>query len=114
MVTVPQHPFLWSRVDEHSFHKRRYTRKELVRKATQAGFQDIWCTSFVSLLLPLMFLIRLGKGKTSAKFAALDDLNSGVLVNNLLSKIMDVESLLVRGGISLRQGGSLLMVAKKG
>jgi len=114
MATVPQHPFLWSKVDEYSFHKRRYTRKELVQKVTQAGFQDVWCTSFVSLLLPLMFLIRLGKGKTSAKFAALDDLNSGVLVNNLLSKIMDVESLLVRGGISLRQGGSLLMVAKKG
>ena len=23
-LSVPQHPFLWSAVDEHSFHKRRY------------------------------------------------------------------------------------------
>lgn len=113
MVTVPQHPFLWSRVDEHSFHKRRYTRKELVRKATQAGFQDIWCTSFVSFLLPLMFLIRLGKGKNFTKYDVLEDLNSGILTNKVLSRIMDMEAVLVQGGISLPKGGSLLMVAKK-
>jgi ubiquinone/menaquinone biosynthesis C-methylase UbiE len=114
MVTSPQHPFLWSKVDEYSFHKRRYTRKELVRKVTQAGFQDIWCTSFVSFLLPLMFLVRLGKGKNFTKFAVLDDLNSGTLINHILSKIMDMENFLIREGISLPQGGSLLMVAKRG
>ena len=27
MLTVPQHRFLWSRIDERSFHKRRYVKK---------------------------------------------------------------------------------------
>ena len=32
LVTVPQHPFLWSASDEHAMHQRRYSRAELRRK----------------------------------------------------------------------------------
>lgn len=61
VVTVPQHPFLWAEVDDYSFHKRRYTRPELLRKVRAAGFQVERVTSFVSLLLPLMMLSRLSR-----------------------------------------------------
>ncbi len=30
LITVPQHRFLWSAVDEMSYHKRRYHRNELI------------------------------------------------------------------------------------
>jgi SAM-dependent methyltransferase len=32
MIIVPQHMFLWSRVDDLAFHKRRYARRELTAK----------------------------------------------------------------------------------
>lgn len=59
IITVPQHQWLWSIQDEMACHKRRYARKELVRKIESAGFQVKWVTSFVSLLLPLMVASRL-------------------------------------------------------
>ena len=52
VVTVPQHPALWSAVDEYSRHVRRYRRSELLTKLRDSGFEVIHWTSFVSLLLP--------------------------------------------------------------
>jgi SAM-dependent methyltransferase len=36
VISVPQHQFLWSAVDTHSFHKRRYEAAELRRKLVDA------------------------------------------------------------------------------
>jgi len=38
VVLVPAHPKLYNRIDEAVGHYRRYTKQELVTKATQAGF----------------------------------------------------------------------------
>jgi SAM-dependent methyltransferase len=37
LLTVPQHPSLWSVADEIGHHQRRYRREELVRKVHTAG-----------------------------------------------------------------------------
>ena len=58
LVTVPQHPRLWSAVDTYSRHLRRYTRHDLVQKVSRAGFLPIRSTSFVWVLLPLLALSR--------------------------------------------------------
>ena len=58
IVTVPQHPWLWSGMDDYSFHKRRYTRAELTNKIKRAGFCPVWTTSFVTLLLPALMISR--------------------------------------------------------
>ncbi len=60
-LTVPQHRWLWSRQDESACHVRRYTATELRRKVLAAGFIPLYETSFVSLLLPMMWLSRLQK-----------------------------------------------------
>jgi SAM-dependent methyltransferase len=66
LVTVPQHPWLWSAVDEFSRHRRRYSSRGLVDKVELAGFQLLGKTSFVSLLLPVLALSRLrDRGRTS-------------------------------------------------
>ncbi len=114
IVTVPQHPFLWSKVDEYSFHKRRYTRKELVQKVKGIGFKEIWCTSFVFFLLPFMLLSRVRKKvQKKTEFDPLEEFKISESLNQILSKIMDVEHLGVRAGFSLPIGGSLLLIAKK-
>ena len=58
IITVPQHHWLWSQVDEYAHHVRRYTSKELKNKVEAAGFKVVKMTSFVSLLLPLMLISR--------------------------------------------------------
>lgn len=61
LLTVPQHPWLWSSVDEHACHVRRYTAEELHRKVVTAGFQILRTSSFVTAILPAMIISRLYK-----------------------------------------------------
>jgi SAM-dependent methyltransferase len=114
IVTVPQHRFLWSKQDKYSFHKRRYTREGLIEKVEKVGFQEKWSTSFVSLLLPPMFLVRLLRDRKNREFDVFREFRIGSSLNLVLSKIMSVELSMVRRGLSLPAGGSLLLVAKKG
>jgi len=59
LLTVPQHPFLWSGADDYTHHERRYARKDLLEKVRAAGFSIVRWTSFVTLLMPLMMASRL-------------------------------------------------------
>ncbi|HEY8271266.1 MAG TPA: methyltransferase domain-containing protein, partial [Pseudobdellovibrionaceae bacterium] len=58
LITVPQHAWLWSVMDEYACHVRRYAASELHRKIEVTGFQIIRSTSFVSTLLPAMVVSR--------------------------------------------------------
>jgi len=68
LVTVPQHPWLWSHTDEAAHHERRYTRRLLRRRLTDAGFEILLTTSFVSTLLPLMAASRILKRTRSGPY----------------------------------------------
>lgn len=114
VVTVPQHPFLWSRTDEYAHHKRRYSRNELVQKVEQAGFAVKRVTSFVSLLLPLMMLSRLMQRKRARTENSIDEgFRISQPVNKLLGWVLGLERRAIRLGVSFPAGGSLLLVAKK-
>ena len=64
IITVPQHPWLWSRADEVAHHERRYRRGELEMKLRRNAFEVLFSSSFTTLLLPLMAVSRLkGRGK---------------------------------------------------
>lgn len=112
LVTVPQHRFLWSTVDDHSCHKRRYGRQELIEKVQRAGFTPVRITSFVSLLLPLMFLKRFSlRGRRPTDPGS--ELKVGRVWNSLFGMILAGERTLIRGGVSFPAGGSLLLVARR-
>lgn len=115
LLTVPQHRFLWSEVDRHACHVRRYQAEELRSKVCRAGLRVIMMTSFVSLLLPLMFLSRLsrrGSGQTDG-YDAMAELRLSRVANFTLEKILDLERYLIKLGLRLPVGGSLLLVAQK-
>lgn len=115
-LTVPQHRWLWSRMDDFAHHKRRYTRSELVQKLERAGFRVEHTTSFVSLLLPLMLTARLLRKPAGIEMEDQMDaagLSIGRLTNAVLSAVMAVEHGLIRSGLRLPFGGSLLVIAKK-
>jgi len=111
LVTVPQHRWLWSVVDEHACHVRRYTRSELVSKVTQSGLTVEYVTSFVSLLVPLMWLSRLRTKIIQTK--SIDEFHISSWLNRLLEIIMFIELGLIKIGIKLPFGGSLLLLASK-
>ncbi len=113
LLTVPQHPFLWSQYDERAHHVRRYRASELRRKVESSGFEILHMTSFVSFLLPAMMLSRFVYRKPSASYGVMTELHQKGVLNGLLEKLLDFERLFIRAGLHFSAGGSLLVIAKK-
>jgi SAM-dependent methyltransferase len=113
LVTVPQHPFLWSQADEYARHVRRYKAQELRNKVNRAGFEVVRLTSFVSSLLPLLIVSRFKQGLSGKEFDPMSEFKIGSLVSATLEKILDAERSLIRSGFSFPVGGSLLVVARR-
>lgn len=112
IITVPQHPWLWSEFDTYACHKRRYVRSELKTKVENAGFQVCRLTSFVSFLLPAMGLARLFRKKKET-FDPLAEQKIPPLMNKIFYGIMALERMILKTGLSLPVGGSLLCVGQK-
>lgn len=113
LVTVPQHEWLWSEVDNFSCHVRRYASRDLHAKIDAAGFNIVRSTSFVSLLLPLLVLSRFKRQRNIANFDPLAELKIPKLLNVLFRVFMICEAKLIRLGVTFSMGGSRLVVAVK-
>ncbi len=92
LVTVPQHPYLWSASDEHAMHQRRYSCAELRQKVETAGFQIERITSFNSLLFPLMVWSRMQQ-KRDHDFQPWRELEISPALNKILESILKLERL---------------------
>jgi SAM-dependent methyltransferase len=114
VLAVPQHPRLWSAADEFGKHVRRYRRRELVAKVGRAGFRVERVTSFVTLLLPLMAVSRVTHRRLDESYDPVAELRHSRPLDLSLERVMDIERTLIRAGISLPAGGSLLVVARRG
>jgi len=112
LITVPQHRFLWSAVDEHSMHQRRYGRSELRRKVEQAGFRIERMTSFMWLLLLPMICSRIRQNERR-DFQLWKELEINRPLNAVFESVLAAERAMIRSGISFPAGGSLLLVAKR-
>ena len=112
LITVPQHPWLWSASDTYSHHVRRYRAEELATKVRRAGFNILRSTSFVSMLLPAMVVSRL-RSNNVKEFDPSREFKLNGAINKILGTAMAIERLLIQFGISLPAGGSRLLVAQK-
>ena len=113
LLTVPQHPFLWSEYDVRARHVRRYRARELKDKVMDAGFEITRMTSFVTLLLPFMMLSRLARRTPERDYDPFAEFRLSSSANAVLEKILGLERGLIASGISFPLGGSLLLVARK-
>jgi SAM-dependent methyltransferase len=111
LITVPQHRFLWSPADEQAGHVRRYARRELVQKVEQAQLRVLRCTSFVSLLFPLLMISRIRR--RGREYDANAEYRVPRVVNKLLELALSAERAAIRLGATLPFGGSLLLVAHR-
>lgn len=112
LITVPQHQWLYSPVDEAACHQRRYGARDLHKKVEAAGFRIIRSTSFVTLLLPLMLASRLA-ARRSGQAGGSKALVFNPVLDRVLEGAMQVEHFLIRCGVSLPIGGSRLVVLQR-
>jgi SAM-dependent methyltransferase len=110
ILTVPQHPSLWSVADEIGHHQRRYTRKLLRERIEESGLTCRRLTSFVSFLLPFMWANR--RVARSVDDAAAE-LRPSPWSNAVGGALMRLERRLIVGGVSFPWGGSLLAIGVK-
>jgi len=112
LLTVPQHPWLWSASDEYACHVRRYTRAEIEQKVLTAGFELLRSSSFVTSLLPAMMLSRVLQKKTK-DFDPAGELKINAVLNKSFYALMMLELAGIRLGMNYPVGGSRLVVARK-
>jgi SAM-dependent methyltransferase len=111
VVTVPAHPRLWSRHDEVNGHRRRYTRLSLETAARESGWKLGRRTGFnVAYLLPgaLVRILRRGTNEAASELQL-----TPPWLDTALSAPLHAEAALVRRGIDLPPGLSLLAVLLK-
>lgn len=113
LLTVPQHPRLWSTSDEYACHVRRYTCAEIEDKVRKAGFRLLKSTSFVTLLLPAMMLSREVQKKKKQAFDPAGELKINSSLNNFFYTLMIFELAGIRVGLNYPVGGSRLIVGRK-
>lgn len=114
LVTVPQHPGLWSSQDEAAHHVRRYRRGELEKKMQNAGFEILRSSSFVSLLLPALIASRFSNRiSPAARNDPLREVRIGKVANRLGSFAMKIDRALIRAGLNLPVGGSRIIAARR-
>lgn len=117
VISVPQYQWMWSTTDDIAFHKRRYSRKELIGKLENAGFEVIYIGSFVFALFPFMYISRFFKkskeGNENNNHEELTELKINPFLNTVFLAVMKIDEVLIRLGRSLPFGGSLIAVARK-
>jgi len=115
-ITVPAHQWLWSREDSIAFHKRRYSKKELLQVIEDAGFKVLECRFFFIFMLPILFLRRLIYKDTAAAVSTFE-INKPFYFNASLNKILILfarfESYFDKWLPTNIAGGSLFLVAEK-
>jgi SAM-dependent methyltransferase len=112
LLAVPQHPWLWSNMDEYALHVRRYCRGELERKVRATGFRVLFSASYTALLLPLM-AARRWAGAGGAPESIAEEFELPKIANGLLRNINQLEVTLTLAGLRFPAGGSRIIVAIK-
>ncbi len=115
VLTVPAHQWLWSMTDTLSHHKRRYRKKELIKKIEKCGFEISSARYFFIAILPLLLLRKILQSDHKAK-NNIDDNEKGIVINRWINKILlsvtRVENS-IHEYIPNIAGGSLLIIARK-
>ena len=112
IISVPQHPRLWSAGDDFAHHKRRYGRRGLVTKMRRAGFVVAQVTSFVGFLLPLMAVSRAFR-RDGRTYDPEGEYRAPRVVDRALEGVLEAERWMIGRGVSIPAGGSLVVVARK-
>jgi SAM-dependent methyltransferase len=116
LVTVPAYPALWSTHDEVNEHYRRYRRRSLRDAAARAGWELDRDGHFNSLLLAPAAAVRLASRLLRGATASRDNSELALTpraLDSLLELPLRLEAALVRSGVNLPAGLSLIATFRK-
>jgi len=114
LIAVPQHPFLWSQVDENAHHVRRYRRGEMERKLESAGFEILFSASYTALLLPLMAASRFRKRRSAPDGSqVISEIDVSTTLNGALKWLLQREVSATLSGFRFPAGGSRVVAARR-
>lgn len=112
-LSVPQYQWMWSQLDDIGGHKRRYSKRELFYKLKESGFEIEYLSSFMFTMFPLMVLSRFLRRKGKVPQSEYGELKLNRYINMILTVAAFADVVLMKMGISLPWGGSLIAVARK-
>ncbi|MBJ7347590.1 MAG: class I SAM-dependent methyltransferase [Thermoleophilaceae bacterium] len=114
VVTVPAYQWLWSHHDVVNQHYRRYTHARLKTVALSEGWECVRTGYFNSIMLPLAAIVRLSERvRPKNPDHGLDLDLPPKMVNGLLELPLKVENFLIRLGIRLPAGVSVVAVFRR-
>jgi SAM-dependent methyltransferase len=111
ILNLPAYPWLLSRHDAAVHNARRYTRRGISRLLARSGFRLVFASYWNTMLLPVMLLTRKllparGPGGSDVKLYPAP-------VEAPCRLATGLETALLRRGLSLPFGGSVIAVARK-
>lgn len=109
---VPQHPLLWSPVDELAGHQRRYKTGELQSKLRRAGFDISFDSSFAFWLLPL-FAVSRWKSRILKEHDLTKEHFIPSWMANIFNRVLAAELTMTKKGARWPVGVSRAVVAVK-
>lgn len=114
VLTVPAYQFLWGAQDEISHHYRRYTRRELTSRLTDAGFSVQRASYFNVLLFPVIAAVRIARRLRRAPVELRSDfeMTRPGRLNGILGWLFGREAELL-GRMNLPFGVSIVTVASR-
>jgi len=111
MVTVPQHPCLWSTLDTKTGHKRRYAGNELARKVSEAGYDVVLDTGFMASLFVPQYISRRFLSQAEESTPDLEH-SLPAPINGLFRAVLAVELAAIRAGLRFSFGGLRIVCAR--
>jgi 2-polyprenyl-3-methyl-5-hydroxy-6-metoxy-1,4-benzoquinol methylase len=113
VVTVPAYPALWSHHDVVNGHYRRYLRQTLLDTATAAGWRPLRITHFNAFFLAPAALVRLVMRTQGERQRRSELALTPRSLDRVLELPLRVEAALLRRGVQLPAGLSLLAVLER-
>lgn len=114
VVTVPAYKWLWSHHDVVNQHYRRYTHARLKSAALTEGWECVRTGYFNSIMLPLAAIVRLSEHvRPKNPDQGLDLDLPPKLANRLLELPLKIENFLIRRGVRLPVGVSVIAVFQR-
>ena len=112
VLTVPAYRGLWSEHDERAAHRRRYTASQLADTLAAAGLEVHEVTHLFSFLLLPALLLRCTPLRRFVSGTDDEAAEASPLLTSVFDLLCRVERRVLRGGLRLAAGLSILAVAR--
>ena len=109
IINLAAYQWMLSYHDRAVGQSHRYTRSGAIKLFEGAGFRIVFGSYWNTILFPLMVLQR----KLASSTGASDVRPFHPLVNNAFKTCLGAERLLIRRGVPLPYGGSVLLVVQR-